>query len=118
MKQKRKEPRLPYAVELQLRRQAEIQAEAERRAVTALKCGCVALNDTEGLGFARLTRFALHLKELIDEYYADPELGEMRLNRRCEQLGFLIGKHGELLADVDGEGVPVRAMPELPEVRG
>ena len=105
---KRTKPNVPYAVELQMKRRAEILAEAERRAVTALKCATVALNDTEGVGFVRLARFGLHLREIINEYYDDVELGEMRLNRRCEQMGFKISPEGGLMIGYDDEGNPIK----------
>lgn len=113
-KKKRAAPQVPYAVELQMRRQQAISDEAERRAQIALKCACVALNDTEGLGYMRLAKFGVHLRELIDEYYSDIELGEMRLNRRLEQLSFKIGQNGGLLIGLDEDEKPVKlqSMPE------
>lgn len=99
---------LPYAQELQQRKLAEMQAAAEKAAQTALKLACVALNDTEGLGFYRISRFSVHLMELVDEYYADPELGECQLNRRLEQMGFVIGETGGVQAYADENGNPVK----------
>lgn len=116
-KKNRAAPHLPYAVELQLRKQAEISAEAERRAQIALKCACVALNDTEGLGYLRLSKFGVHLREIIDEYYSDVELGEMRLNRRLEQLGFEIGPQGGLLIGLDENDNPVKLQAKPEEQR-
>ena len=113
-KKKRQVPQVPYAVELQVRRQQAIADEAERRAQIALKCACVALNDTEGLGYMRLAKFGVHLRELIDEYYSDVELGEMRLNRRLEQLGFDIGPQGGLLIGLDENDNPVK-LQSVPE---
>ena len=108
-KKKRAAPQLPYAVELQQRRLADMQAAAEKSAQTALKLACVALNDTEKLGFYRLSRFAAHLVELVDEYYDDPELGECQLNRRLEQMGFVIGETGGVQAYADADGNPIHA---------
>ena len=99
---------LPYAQQLQKQKRAEIDAHREEAAQTALKLACVALNDTEGLGFHRLSRFAVHLMELVDEYYSDPELGESRLNRRLQQMGFEIGPTGGIQAHQDGNGNPIR----------
>lgn len=108
-KKKRSAPQLPYAVELQMKKQAEIQAKSEYAAQTALKLAVVALNDTEGLGFYRISRFASHLMELVDEYYADPELGECQLNRRLEQMGFVIGETGGVQAYADADDKPIHA---------
>lgn len=99
---------LPYAQRLRMQKQAELQAHGEQTAQTALKLACVALNDTEGLGFHRLFRFAVHLMELVDEYYTDPELYEHQLNRRLEQMGFAIGPTGGVQAHQDEDGNPVR----------
>lgn len=104
-KKKRAAPQLPYAVELQQRKLADMQAAAEKSDQTALKLACVALNDTEKLGFYRLSRFAAHLMELVDEYYDDPELGECQLNRRLEQMGFVIGETGGVQAYADGNPI-------------
>jgi hypothetical protein len=115
MKKKRTAPGLTYAQELQIRRQVAISVEAERRAMVALKCACVALNDTEGLGFVRLSKFGLHLREIIDDYYKDPEVGDCQLNRRLEQMGFKIGETGGLRIGMDDDGRPIKlqAKPEV-----
>ena len=109
MKRKRMAAGVPYAVELQMRKQAELQAHGEQTAQTALKLACVALNDTEGLGFYRLSRFAQHLLELVDWYYKDVELGEHQLNRRLEQMGFIISPTGGVQAFSDENGNPLHA---------
>lgn len=109
MKRKRTAPGVPYAVELQRRKQAELQEHAEQAAQTALKLACVALNDTEGLGFYRLSRFAQHLLELVAWYYKDEELSEHQLNRRLEQMGFIISPTGGVQAFADENGNPMHA---------
>lgn len=109
MKKKRTAQGVPYAVELQRRKQAELQAYGEQTAQTALKLACVALNDTEGLGFYRLSRFAQHLLELVEWYYKDPELTEHQLNRRLEQMGFIISETGGVQAYADENGQPQHA---------
>ena len=98
----------PYAERLRMQKQAELQAHGEQTAQTALKLACVALNDTEGLGFYRLSRFAQHLLKLVDWYYKDPELSEYQLNRRLEQMGFIISETGGVQAEADENGNPVK----------
>lgn len=100
---------IPYAERLRLQRQAEITGHREQAVLTAMQCACVALNDTEGLGYMRLCRFAKRAMELMDEFYDDPELNRERLNRRLEQLGFRVeGEHFYGAFDPEtGEPVPV-----------
>ena len=50
----------------------------------------MALNDTEGLGYQRLTKFAMRLQQLIKEYYDAPDVQEVHLNERLESMGFII----------------------------
>lgn len=88
---------LPLSQRMQQERQAAIAANREDAAQTALKIACVALNDTEGLGRKRICRFAQRLMLLVKEYYASPEEGEYHLNKRLEQMGFVIGDQGQLL---------------------
>lgn len=99
---------LPYADRLRMKKQAELQEHSAQAVQTALKLACIALNDTEGLGFLRLTRFAQHLLEQADEYYSDPELKEYQINRRLEQMGFVITDTGGVQAMQDGNGNPVK----------
>lgn len=94
---------IPLMQRMQLQKQAEIAAHREDAAQTALKIACVALNDTEGLGFKRICRFALRLKSLTDEYYSSPEIGEHHLNKRLEAMGFTIGPEGQVQAVIPEE---------------
>jgi hypothetical protein len=89
---------IPYKDRLLMRKHQEIAAHREDAARIALKIACVALNDTEGLGFIRINRFADRLHELLREYYADPDLEEVHLNTRLEQMGFLINREGHMIA--------------------
>ena len=93
---------IPYADRLLMRKHQEIAAHRDDAARIALKVACVALNDTEGLGYVRITRFARRLHELLREYYADPEVEEDHLNARLEQMGFQI-RDGHMLAHYDSE---------------
>lgn len=75
----------------------------DHAALTAMKIATVALNDTEGMGYFRLARFAKRQQHLTEEYYRDPEYQEEKLNQRLEQLGFKV-VDGRLIAAVDEEG--------------
>ena len=97
---------IPYAERLLIQKHQNIAAHRNEAARIALQVACVALNDTEGLGYVRLSRFAKRLHELIQEYYEDPVVGDAHLMRRLEQLGFLI-VDGKMLSVVDENGEPV-----------
>lgn len=100
---------IPYSVRLQMQKHAEITAHREQAVLTAMKIACVALNDTEGLGYTRLCRFSKRAMELMDEYYDDTELNRERLNRRLESLGFRVdGDHFFGAYDEEtGEPIPI-----------
>ena len=72
-----------------------------------MKTACVALNNTEGMGYSRLIRFAEELDKLIREYYNDPEVGEAHLNQRLEQIGFVIDGT-RMFGAIDGDGKAVK----------
>ena len=90
--QKRKHQRsdIPYAQRLLMEKKATIAEHRNEAAMIALQLACVALNDTEGLGYKRLSVFAKRLQELVAEYYEDPDVGAAHLKTRLEQLGFLV----------------------------
>lgn len=104
---------IPYADRLLYQRFNTLKEHRDDAARTALKLACVALNDTEGLGYWRLVRFAERQQQLTLEYYADPEVQEAHLNERLTQIGFVC-RDGRLLGAVDKDGKPVKAS-ELPE---
>lgn len=104
---------IPYADRLLYQRFNTLKEHRDDAARTALKIGCVALNDTEGLGYLRLVRFAQRQQQLTLEYYADPEVQEAHLNERLTQIGFVC-KDGRLLGVMDKDGNPIKAS-ELPE---
>ena len=81
---------IPYKDRLLMQKQKNIADHRNEAAMIALQVACVALNDTEGLGYTRLSRFAKRLQELIKEYYEDPEVGAAHLKTRLEQLGFIV----------------------------
>lgn len=107
---------IPYAQRLQLQKYKQISDHRDEAARIALQVACVALNDTEGLGYTRLSRFARRLQELIREYYEDAEVGSAHLKTRLEQLGFLV-KDGHMYAvenSETGEIVPTKALSDNP----
>lgn len=112
-KQKFQRSDIPYSERLLMQKRQNIAEHRNEAARIALQVACVALNDTEGLGYVRLSRFAKRLHELIQEYYEDPVVGDAHLMRRLEQLGFLI-KDGKMLSAVDenGEPVPIQKLKE------
>ena len=76
-----------------------------------MKIATVALNDTEGLGYTRLCRFAKRQQQLTEEYYSDPEYMEIKLNQRLMSMGFLV-ENGHMYGAVDGDGntVPTKVL--------
>lgn len=103
---------IPYVQRKQMEKCATIKAHRDEAAAIALQVACVALNDTEGLGYLRLSRFAKRLQELIREYYEDPEVGAAHLKTRLEQLGFVV-KDGRMYAvenSETGEVVPKKLL--------
>lgn len=102
---------IPYLQRMQMEKYATIKGHRDEAAMIALQVACVALNDTEGLGYQRLSRFARRLKVLIDEYYQDPIMGAAHLKTRLEQLGFIV-QDGRMYAaeDMNGEIVPTKLL--------
>lgn len=106
---------IPYAQRLQMAKAQNIADHRNDAAMIALQVACVALNDTEGLGYHRLSRFARRLQELIREYYEDPIVGSAHLKTRLEQLGFIV-KDGHMYAAENsetGEIVPTKHISEV-----
>lgn len=98
---------IPMASRILMAKFATIKEHRDDAAQTALKVACVALNETEGIGYARLIRFADMVQQLMAEYYDDPELNEARLHARLEQIGFkLVG--GTIYGATDGDGKAIK----------
>ena len=115
MKPKFQRSDIPYKDRLLMQKRQNIADHRNQAASIAMRIACVALNDTEGLGYFRLSRFAKRLRELIAEYYEDPEGGEAHLKIRLEQLGFLVTPDGRMLAAENaetGEVVPTKMLKE------
>ena len=93
---------IPYAMRMQLQKYEQVRQHRDEAAKIALHLACVALNNTEGLGYLRLVRFAKEPKKLIAEYYADEEVGQAHLLHRLEQIGFLV-KDGRIYAVEEAE---------------
>lgn len=98
---------IPYADRLLIEKHQKIADHRNEAARIAMMVACVSLNDTEGLGYKRLIRFAKHFQEQIQEYYSDTEVGEAHLKTRLEQIGFIV-VDGKLYGaeDSDGNAVP------------
>lgn len=110
---KKRNPRrdIPYADRLVLEKYRTVADQRDDAARTALMLACIALNDTEGLGLTRITRFAIRLQGLIKEYYQDQEVGLVHTQQRLRKIGFLVdGKR--MVVGFDAEGKPIK----LPEV--
>ena len=112
-KQKFQRSDIPYKDRLLMDKFSNVAQHRDHAALTAMKIATVALNDTEGMGYLRLARFAKHQQALTEEYYSDPEYMEAKLNQRLEQLGFKI-VDGRLFGAVDDQGntVPTKLLEE------
>lgn len=64
---------IPYKDRLLMNKYVTVAEHRDDAALLAMKIATVALNDTEGMGYFRLARFAKRQQELTEEYYADPE---------------------------------------------
>ena len=88
---------IPYKDRLLMQKYQNIAAHRDEAAKIAMQVACVALNDTEGLGYMRLSRFA----------------------KRLAQLGFIV-KDGRMYAAENaetGDVVPVKALCEQEETK-
>lgn len=81
---------IPYAQRMALKHQSDIKANRDHAAKIAMYCNSIAMYEEEGIGYKRLIRFAQHFKEVLDEFYADPELGMAHAKHRLEQMGMNI----------------------------
>jgi DNA-binding PadR family transcriptional regulator len=113
MKHKFQRSDIPYKDRLLMQKHQSIAAHRDEAARVALQVACVALNDTEGLGYQRLSRFARRLQELIREYYEDTDVGDAHLKTRLEQLGFIV-ENGHMFAveNSGGDIVPKKLLEE------
>ena len=98
---------IPYALRLQMAKVRETADHRDDAAKIALQVACVALNDTEGLGYVRLSRFAKRVQELIREFYDDREVQEVHLQQRLRELGFTV-VDGRMFCIEDTDGKIVK----------
>ena len=92
---------IPYAKRLNMQHDTNIVVNRDHAAKIAMYCLSAAMYEEEGIGYKRLIRFSFHHKEVINEFYKDPELGMAHAKRRMEQMGMPIS--GELYAIKDPE---------------
>lgn len=108
---------IPYKDRLMVNQFANIAQHRDHSAVVANKIGMVSLNDTEGLGYLRLSRFAKRYHFLNEEYYKDPEYQEAKLDQRLRQLGFRVEDGRVYCAEDDnGEIVSTDTLALCPEI--
>lgn len=109
---------IPMKDRLLMNKFATVAEHRDHAALTAMKIATVALNNTEGMGYFRLARFAKEQQKLTEEYYTDPEYQEEKLNQRLEQLGFRV-VNGRLYGaiDEDGKTVSTKNLEGLPGER-
>ena len=103
---------IPYALRMQMAKVAQVRDHRDAAARVALKVALVALNDTEGLGYVRLSRFAKRLQVLMDEFYQDREVQEVHLDERLISMGFDV-RDGRVFATEDLEGNIVKKKKEV-----
>lgn len=94
---------IPYKDRLMVNKFATIAQHRDNSALIAMKIAMVALNDTEGLGYLRLSRFARQQHALTEEFYSDPEYQETKLDERLRQLGFVV-ENGRIYCAEDDDG--------------
>ena len=107
---------IPYVDRLLMEKYNTVREHRNDAARTALKIGCVALNNTEKLGYTRLVRYAIEQQRLTEAYYKDPEVEEKHLNDRLSEVGFVM-RNGRMLGALDADGKPIKAseLIEAPE---
>lgn len=103
MAKKHERSDIPYALRLQMNKVRQVSDHRDDAARVALKVAMVALNDTEGLGYVRLSRFAKRLQELLKLYYEDREVQDVHLDERLREMGFRV-EGGRVFALEDSEG--------------
>ena len=108
-----KQSQVDYHTRIQIEKAATIAVEREAAAKQALKIACVALNESEGLGFTRLCRFALTMQGIISDLNADPERTMYHIDNRLRKMGFPID--GVSISAPQGEDGQFYKLKDLPE---
>jgi hypothetical protein len=93
---------IPYAQRLKMQHQADIVDCRDHAARIAMYCTSMALHDVAGIGYQRLARFAVHHKELVEEFYQDQDVGMSHCVTRMKELGMPID--GEFYQPPDDGG--------------
>ena len=106
---------IPYKDRLLMNQYTSVADHRDHAARTALKISTVSLNDTEGMGYIRLARFAKRQQALTEFYYTDPVYQEAKLDERMEAIGFEI-VNGRILGATDEEGNPVQVKKWRPRI--
>lgn len=77
---------IPYVERLRRNKLAGIAAHRDDAHLIELKLSLISLNETEGLGCVRLSRYAKRQQENREKYYADPEFESVKLDQAVRQL--------------------------------
>lgn len=96
-KQKRKKGRtligrsdIPYAKRLAIQHQSDVVGNRDEAAKISMYCLSIAMHELEGIGYKRLVRYSFHFKDVVNEFYEDPEVGMAHAKRRLAQMGWPI----------------------------
>ena len=81
---------IPYAQRMAMKHQNDIKVNRDHAAKITMYCNSIAMNEVEGIGYKRLIRFDQHYKEVLDEFYAEPDVAMFHAKRRMEQMGMPI----------------------------
>lgn len=78
---------IPFAKRMAMQHQSDIVVNRDHAAKIVMYCMSVAMHELEGIGYKRLVRFSFHFKQVVDEFYEDPEVGMAHAKRYMEQIG-------------------------------
>ena len=108
---------IPYVERLRIKKLTGIAAHRDDAHLVELKLSLLALNECEGMGCMRLSRYAKLMGRNREEYYSDPEYYSAKLDEQVRKLGFVV-VDGRLVCimDEDGKVIPAFRAKELPEL--
>lgn len=81
---------IPYAQRLKLQQEHDIVTSRDHAARIAMYCTTIALHDVAGIGYTRIYRFSQHFRQLLNEFYEDPDVGMTHAKERMAELGMEI----------------------------
>lgn len=81
---------IPYAQRMAMQHSNDIRTSRDHAAKIALYCMSVAMNEVEGIGYKRLVRFSLKYKDVVDEFYEDPDVGMAHARQYLAEIGMPI----------------------------